>query len=109
MVVRSGSNTDYKSSEPHKTLVMLCYCYVMLCYCYVIVMLCYVKLRPRMPETSQLLMYIGRFCLYRHPDSQLSVLNEWYSFSIPENGREPISEEPPQPPYQKQQHQHPQQ
>ena len=25
MVDRSGSNTDYKSSEPLKTLVMLCY------------------------------------------------------------------------------------
>jgi len=34
MVVYSGSNTDYRSSEPLKTLVMLCYvmlCYVMLC------------------------------------------------------------------------------
>src|SRR6218665_206734 len=30
MVVYSGSNTDCKSSEPLKTLVMLCY--VMLCY-----------------------------------------------------------------------------
>src|SRR6218665_2249574 len=30
MIVYSGSNTDYKSSEPLKTLVMLCY--VMLCY-----------------------------------------------------------------------------
>src|SRR6218665_310248 len=44
----SGSNTEFKSSEPLKTLVMLCYamlCYVMLCYvmlCYV--MLCYVML-----------------------------------------------------------------
>jgi len=27
MVDRSGSNTDYKSSEPLKTLVMLCYCW----------------------------------------------------------------------------------
>ena len=41
-------NTDYESSEPLKTLVMLCY--VMLCYgmlCYVMlgyVMLCYVML-----------------------------------------------------------------
>src|SRR6218665_3879522 len=30
MVVYSGSNTDCKSSEPLKTIVMLCY--VMLCY-----------------------------------------------------------------------------
>jgi len=27
----SGSNTDYKSSEPLKTLVMLCYA-ILLCY-----------------------------------------------------------------------------
>jgi len=30
MVICSGFNTDYKSSEPLETLVMLCY--VMLCY-----------------------------------------------------------------------------
>src|SRR6218665_1014589 len=49
LVVCSGSNTDYKSSEPLKTLVMLCFvmlclCYVMyvlLCLCYVMFMLCY--------------------------------------------------------------------
>src|SRR6218665_2490573 len=53
-VVCSGSSTDFKSSEPLKTLAMLCYVYVMcmfmlwlcyvmfmLCLCYVMFMLCY--------------------------------------------------------------------
>ena len=49
----SGSNTDYKSSEPLKTLVMLCYaillCYYVVTSCYVTsrhVMSCHVMLCP---------------------------------------------------------------
>jgi len=52
--------TDYKSSEPLKTLVILCYvmlCYAMLCY----VMLCYVVMYGQCHEITDPRNYWSQF------------------------------------------------